>query len=103
MVTHDWRKQSHLLEYLRVNRLCPLILSADGSGVLMWYVNASFAVHPNMCSHTGGGLGRGFPIVSSTKQKLKIRSSTGELVSVDDILPPCWHRSTRILHKNDSI
>jgi hypothetical protein len=60
------------MEYLRVDRLQPLILSADGSRVLMWYGNASFAVHPNMCSHTGGGLtiGRGFPIVSSTKQKL---------------------------------
>ena len=28
----DWRKLSHLMEYLRVDRLCPLILSADGSG-----------------------------------------------------------------------
>ncbi len=51
----DWRKLSHLMEYLRVDRLCPLILSANGSRVLMWYVDASFAVHPNMHSHTGGG------------------------------------------------
>jgi hypothetical protein len=74
----DWRKLSCLMEYLRVDRLRPLILSASGSGVLMWYVNASFAVHPNMRSHTGGGLimGRGLPIVSSTKQKLNTRSST---------------------------
>ena len=35
----DWRKLGHLMEYLRVDRLCPLILSADGSGVLMWYVD----------------------------------------------------------------
>jgi hypothetical protein len=64
----DWRKLSHLMKYLRVYRLCPLILSADGSGVLMWYVDASFAVHPNICSHTDGGLtmGQQFPIVSST-------------------------------------
>ena len=75
---NDWRKLSHLMEYLRVNRLHPLILSTNGSRVLMWYVDASFAVHPNMCSHTGGGLtmGRGFPIVSSTKQKLNMQSST---------------------------
>jgi hypothetical protein len=44
------------MEYLRVDRLCPLILSANGSRVLRWYVNTSFAVHPNMCSHTGEGL-----------------------------------------------
>ncbi len=31
----DWKKLSHLMEYLRVDRLRPLILSADGSGVLM--------------------------------------------------------------------
>jgi hypothetical protein len=36
------------MEYLRVDRLCPLILSADSSRVLMWYVNASFAEHPNI-------------------------------------------------------
>ncbi len=55
----DWRKSSHLMEYLRVDRLRPLILSANGSGVLMWYVDAPFVVHPNMCSHTGGGLTMG--------------------------------------------
>jgi hypothetical protein len=43
-----------------------------------------------MCSHTGGGLTmvRGFPIVSSTKQKLNTRSSTeSELVGVDNMMP----------------
>jgi hypothetical protein len=93
---HDWRKLSHMMEYLRVERLRPLILSADGSGVLMWYVDASFAVHPNMRSHTGGGLtmGRGFPIVTSTKQRLNTRSSTeSELVGVDDMMPiVVWSR-----------
>ena len=56
----------------------------------MWYVDASFAVHPNMRSHTGGGLtmGRGFPITVSTKQKLTVKSLTeGELVGVDEIMP----------------
>jgi hypothetical protein len=56
----------------------------------MWYVDASFAVHPNMRSHTSGGLtmGRGLPIVSPTKQKLNTRSSTeSELVGVDDMMP----------------
>jgi hypothetical protein len=87
---NDRSKVSHLMEYLRVDRLRPLILSANGSGVLMWDVNASFAVHPNMRGHTGGGLsmGRGFPIVSSTKQKLNTRSSTeSELVRVDNMMP----------------
>jgi hypothetical protein len=70
-----WRKFSHLMEYLRLDRLRPLILSTNGSGVLMWYVDASFSVHPNMRSHTGGGLtmGRAFSIDSSTKKKLNTK------------------------------
>ena len=43
-----------------------------------------------MRDHTGGGLsmGRVFPIVSSTKQKLNTRSSTEtEILSVDDCMP----------------
>ncbi len=40
----DLRKLSHPMEYLREDRLCPLVLSAKGSEVLMWYVDVSFAV-----------------------------------------------------------
>ncbi len=57
--------------------------------ILNWYVDASFAVHPNMRGHMGGGLtlGKGFPIVSSTKQKLNTRSSTESgLVGVNDMM-----------------
>lgn len=85
----DWRKLGHLVEYLRSMVYMPLILGADNSRVLNWYVDASFAVHANMKGHTGGGLtmGRGFPIVSSTKQKLNTRSSTeSKLVGVDDMM-----------------
>ncbi len=64
--------------------------------IQMWYDNASFAIHPNMRSHTGGGLtmGRGFPIVISTKQKLNTKSSTeSEIVGVDDMMPiVVWSR-----------
>ncbi len=60
----------------------------------MWYVDALFAVHPNMHGHTGGGLtlGRGFPISVSTKQNLNTRSSTeSELAGVDNMMPIiCW-------------
>jgi hypothetical protein len=74
----------------------PLILSDNGSGILKWWIDASFGVHPNIRGHLGGGLslGRGFPIVSSTKQKLKTRSSTDtEIVGADDFMPAiCWTR-----------
>ena len=86
----DWKKLKHLVDYLRATKDMPLILGADNTGVMEWFVDASFAVHPNMRGHTGGGLtlGRGFPIVGSTKQKLNTRSSTeSELVGVDDMMP----------------
>ena len=93
----DWTKQLvHLMKYIRGTRTMPLTLSADGSGILKWYVDASFAVHPNLRGHSGGGLslGRGFPIMNSTKQKLNTRSSTeSEVVGADDFMPAiCWTR-----------
>ena len=92
----DWAKLVHLMKYLRGTRTLPLILSANGSGIMKWWVDASFAVHPNMRGHSGGGLslGRGFPITSSTKQKLNTRSSTEtEIVGADDFMPAiCWTR-----------
>ena len=49
-----------------------------------------------MRGHSVGGLsmGRGFPIVSSTKQKLNTRSSTEtEVAGADDFVPAtCWTR-----------
>jgi hypothetical protein len=84
------------MRYIRGSRTIPLILSANGSGIVKWWVDASFAVHPNMRGHSGGGLslGRGFTIVSSTKQKLNTRSSTEtEIVGADDFMPAiCWTR-----------
>jgi hypothetical protein len=92
----DWTTLAHMVKYLRGTKDLPLILSANGSGILKWWVDGSFGVHPNMRGHTGGGLsmGRGFPIVSSTKQKLNTRSSTeSELVAVDDKMPAVlWTR-----------
>ena len=93
---NDWRKLSHLMQYIRATRKLPLILGADGTGILKWYVDGSYAVHPNMRGHTGGGLtmGRGYPISASTKQRMNTRSSTeAELVGVDDLMPSIlWTR-----------
>jgi hypothetical protein len=92
----DWKKLEHLVEYFRATLDMPLILGGDNTGVLNWYVDASFAVHANMRGHTRGGLtmGRGYPIVCSTKQKLNTRSSTErELMGVDDMMPSIlWMR-----------
>jgi hypothetical protein len=73
----NWNKLVQLMKYLRGTGTLPLILSANGTGILKWWVDAAFAVHPNMQGPSGGGLalGRGFHIMSSTKQKLNTQSS----------------------------
>ena len=62
-------------------------LKADNLQVVIWYVDASFAVHPDYRSLTGAvmTLGEGSIIAMSKKQKLNTRSSTEvELVGADD-------------------
>jgi hypothetical protein len=81
----------------------PLILSANVSGIMKWWVYASFAVHPNMCGHSGGGLflGQGFPIVSSTKQKLNTQSSTEtKIVVTDDFMPAIYGVKDNVLFQD---
>jgi hypothetical protein len=85
----DWRKLGHLVYYLQRSIELPLILGAKNTGVLHWYVDASFATHHDMRGHTGGALtmGRGCPTVQSTKAKCNTRSSTiSELVAVDEMM-----------------
>ena len=64
-------------------------MSINKSGNIKWYVDAAFAVHKDMRSHTGGfmTMGTGGAYVQSSKQKLNTKSSTeAELVGVDDVL-----------------
>ena len=58
------------------------------------WVDASYAVHQDMKSHTGGAVlfGRGAALSKSSKQKLNTKSSTeAKLVGASDYLPyPIW-------------
>ena len=49
----DWQKLIRLMKYLNGTRKKYLTLSADDLRVIKWYVDASFAVHPDFKSHTG--------------------------------------------------
>jgi hypothetical protein len=85
----DWRKLRHLINYLKSTRDLPLVLGSLNTGVLQWHVDASFATHPNMRGHTEGvlNMGTGCPLVTSTKQKCNVRSSTiCELVAVNEMI-----------------
>jgi hypothetical protein len=57
--------------------------------ILKWYIDGSHGVHEHE-EPTGGGLtmGTGYPITTSTTQKINTKSSTEtEIVGVDDLMP----------------
>jgi len=60
-VKYLWNKESLLL-----------VLKAENLNTVEWWVDASFAVHPTMCSHTRClmMLGAGAVYASSTNQNL---------------------------------
>ena len=85
----DFKKLGRCLRYLRDTKHLSLTLEADGMNVIQWWVDASFATHPNCRSHTGATLsfGKGSVYSMSSKQKLNTRSSTeDELVGINDVL-----------------
>jgi hypothetical protein len=85
----DYRKLTRVIKYLRLTISIPLVLGWNGTGELRWSVDASFAVHKDMRSHTGAvlTLGQGALMSMSLKQKINTKSSTeAELVGVDDAM-----------------
>ena len=89
----DFSKLVRMMRYLICTKRDTLKLSVGtGTNKLEWYVDASFAVHPDFRSHTGMTMrfqgGHGSPIQMSVKQKLNTDSSTtSELVAVHQTLP----------------
>ena len=85
----DFKKLGRCLRYIQETKDIPLILTATDPHVIQWWVDASFAIHPDMKSHTGAtmSMGRGSIYSLSTKQKINTRSSTeAELVGVNDAM-----------------
>jgi len=83
----DWEKS--IRQYLKHTKNDRLSLGADEFVVANWHVDASFAVHPDIRSHTGIGVtfGKGFQINISHKQSINTRSSTeAELVAANDAM-----------------
>ena len=87
--TDDYKNLARLMKYIQGTIGLSLILSIDKSGNIKWYVDASFAVHKDMRSHTGGFITMltGGDYVQSIKQKLNTKISTeAEIFGVDDVL-----------------
>ena len=88
--TQDRSKLKRVLEYLNGTLHYKYILGADDLKKLRTWVDASYAVHPDMKSRTGGimSFGLGGFVCKSSKQKLNTKSSTeAEVVGASDYLP----------------
>ena len=89
----DWLKLVRMMKCLSGTQSDILTLSIGKDvGLIEWFVNAAFTVHPDYRGHTGACMrfqgGKGCPIQKSCKQKLNASSSTTtELIGVDDALP----------------
>jgi histone deacetylase 1/2 len=86
----DMRKLLRIVKYLRGTKELTLNLTPnEGFLELFAYVDASFAVHHDLRSHTGAVItfGAGGIFFKSTRQKLNTKSSTeAELVGIADAL-----------------
>jgi hypothetical protein len=86
---HDYNKLMRVIKYLCKTTDLVLRLGANNLNIIKWWVNASYGVHDDMRSHTGGTMSMGTGAVYSTsrKQKLNTKSSTkAKLVGIDDVL-----------------
>ena len=90
----DWGKLKRVLKYLKGTPKAKLTLRANSLSIIKWWVDGSFAVHPDRRGHSGGimSLGKGAIISGSCKHKINGRSSTdNEIISVDDFLGRILH------------
>jgi hypothetical protein len=93
------------MKYLRGTSKMALALEADNNQLIKWWIDASFAVHPDMKGHTGGvmSLGKGGIYGTSTRQKIVTKSLTeAELLGVSDVLLPqvVWMQNFLLAQKD---
>ena len=86
----DWNKLRRVLRYLNGTLDRKLIIGASDISLMNVFVDASYAIHDDMKSHTGGCIifCRGALMSKSIKQRLNTKSSCeAELVGTSDYIP----------------
>ena len=100
----DWNKLIRMMKYLNGTQDMKLTLSADNLRSIKWYVDTSFAVHPDFRSQTGGtmtfGKKSGTIAIKEAKAQYKeqhrSRTSGSRQHRYPDTLDQTFHGSTRI-------
>ena len=88
--TDDWEKLQRLISFIKGTINDTRITGAKNLHEIFTWIDAAYAVNPDMKSQTGGTMSMGLGILhgKSSKQKLNVKSSTeAELVGVSDYLP----------------
>jgi len=86
----DYCKLRRLIHYIYYAINLKTIIGIDNITRMVTFIDASYAIHPNIRSHTGGAISyeNGVFVSHSKKQKLNTKSSTeSELVGVSDVIP----------------
>ena len=86
----DWKKLRRVIAYLKCTINDVRIIGASSLTEIFTWIDAAYAVNPDMKSQTGGtmSLGVGVLHAKSGKQKLNVKSSTeSELVGCSDYIP----------------
>jgi hypothetical protein len=73
---HNYNKLARVIKYLRKTRDLVLRLSAENLNVVKWWVDASYGVHRDMRSHTGGTMSLSTGAVYSASKKQKLNTKT---------------------------
>ena len=85
----DWKKLLKMMNFLNTTKDDIACMSADDTCTIKWHVDAAFAAHKDMKSHTGATMsfGSGIICLICTKQKINTHSSTeAELIGFDDVV-----------------
>ena len=88
--TDDWKKLRRLLQFLSQTIDDERVMGADSLHHLNTFVDGSYAIHPDMKSHTGGAMSFGIGVVHGRagKQRMNTKSSTEtEVVAASEYLP----------------
>ena len=74
----DKKKLVRIMKYIQATKDVTLILEANKSGQIKWWVYAAFSVYPNMISHIDSmlSLKKGAAVSTSKKKKSNTKSST---------------------------
>jgi hypothetical protein len=70
----DWKTLVKMMNYLKATKDDVQCMSANDTGMMKWHIDAVFAIHKDMKSHTGATLNLGSGTICSISMKQKVNT-----------------------------